>query len=208
MYSLSKRVCSLDFMVNSFLNGARNWARIFIHEFRSLLPRSGFVQQGGSVRRAYRARLALIVRAIKMKGKSLTAGIGYCTASSLVLAIGMAVLVVVEKHAYSESVMSLFLSSLVLWAVLGVTFSFLGALIIGVPVVFLLDGVGLFNPYVLSLVGAAVGYGIGGMSWVSSEQNPYIQVMLGVYGVVGALAFWYGASSNNRLQCDAAKPRA
>jgi hypothetical protein len=36
---------------------ARNWARMFIHEFRFFLPRSGFVQQGKAVGRLRRPLL-------------------------------------------------------------------------------------------------------------------------------------------------------
>jgi len=133
---------------------------------------------------------------------SLSRGVGYCAMSSLLLAVGMAVLVVVEKWSYAESVFSLFLSSLLLWSVLGVIFSTLGAIIIGIPIATLLDRINLFKMYVLPIVGAVAGYYIGSMSWVSSTPNPYIQIMLAVYGAVGALAFWYGASSNKQLNAD------
>jgi hypothetical protein len=155
---------------------------------------------GRKLRCASLAPHSFNVRAKSMTRASITNGIGLCVASSLILAIGMAALVVFEKHSYSESVAGLFISSFLFWAFLGVIFSFVGALAIGTPVAILLEKIHLFHWYVVMPVGAAISYLIGGSGFMSSEQNPYIQVTFAVYGAIGALAFWYGASSNKRSQ--------
>lgn len=135
-----------------------------------------------------------------MNKEHLKTGIGYSTASSALLGLCVALLVVIEKHESSESVVSLFLSSAALWLMLGLVFGFIGAVVIGAPLALVLEKVGLFKPFVLTAVGGVAGYILGGFAWVTREQNPYIQIMFAVYGLIGALAFWWGASSNKPSQ--------
>lgn len=142
-----------------------------------------------------------------MNKECLKTGIGYSTASSVLLGFGMALLVVVEKYESNESVLSLFLSSAALWLVLGLVFGFIGAVVIGAPLALALEKIGLFKPYVLPAVGGGAGYILGGFAWVTREQNPYIQIMFAIYGLVGAFAFWWGASSNKPSQPTLIIPR-
>jgi hypothetical protein len=135
-----------------------------------------------------------------MERKSLESGVAFCAASSMLLGIVMAILVVIEKYSYTDSVVSLFFYSLLLWCTLGVISGFLGATLIGIPVSIVLNKLKIFHPFVFLIIGAVAGYFLGGIAWVTSNSNPYIQVMFVIYGSIGALAFWYGASSNKPPQ--------
>lgn len=129
-----------------------------------------------------------------MTAISMRNGVVLCVASSFLLAVGMAVLVVVEKHAYVDSIVGEFFAAYILWAMLGGVFSLMGALVIGVPVGILLEKAGMFRWYIVVPIGAAVSYWFGGSGYISSQTNVYFQTAFAVYGGVGALAFWFGAS--------------
>ncbi|MEJ2345794.1 MAG: hypothetical protein P8090_10360 [Gammaproteobacteria bacterium] len=123
-------------------------------------------------------------------------GVVLCVASSFLLAIGMAVLVVAEKHAYVSSVVGEFFAAFILWGVLGGVFLLIGALVIGVPVAILLKKVGMFRWYIAVPIGVLVSYWFGGTGFI----NRYLiaAVLLGPLAVfpamlIGESLLWIGA---------------
>jgi len=122
-------------------------------------------------------------------------GVLLSVASSFPLGVGMAILVVVQKHAYMDSIAGGFFAALILWGILGGIFSLMGALVVGIPLGVFLEKARMFRWYVVVPIGAAVSYAFGISGFVVGQANTYVQITFAVYGGVGALAFWYGAVS-------------